>query len=58
MSLLGVAGFAEDRPVIIFDNTGVASSSGETPDTVEAMTDHVAAFVGSHKPRTQVLIEE
>jgi hypothetical protein len=40
-------GFARDRPVIIFDNTGVASSSGETPDTVEAMADHVAAFVGA-----------
>jgi len=26
-------GFAEDRPVIIFDNAGVAGSSGETPDT-------------------------
>jgi hypothetical protein len=30
-------GFAQDRPVNIFDNTGVASSSGETPDTVDAM---------------------
>src|SRR5277367_2712875 len=40
-------GFGQDRPVIIFDNTGVASSSGETPDTIEAMADHVAAFVGA-----------
>jgi pimeloyl-ACP methyl ester carboxylesterase len=40
-------GFAEDRPVIIFDNAGVAGSSGETPDTIEAMADHVAAFVGA-----------
>ena len=40
-------GFGQDRPVIIFDNTGVASSSGETPNTVEAMADHVAAFVGA-----------
>jgi pimeloyl-ACP methyl ester carboxylesterase len=24
-------GFADDRPVILFDNAGVASSSGETP---------------------------
>jgi pimeloyl-ACP methyl ester carboxylesterase len=42
-------GFAEDRPVIIFDNAGVAGSSGETPDTIEAMADHVAAFVGALK---------
>jgi pimeloyl-ACP methyl ester carboxylesterase len=42
-------GFAEDRPVIISDNAGVAGSSGETPDTVEAMADHVAAFLGALK---------
>src|SRR5258708_34218670 len=40
-------GFGQDRPVIIFDNAGVASSSGETPYTVEAMADLVAAFVGA-----------
>jgi len=33
------------RPVILFDNAGVASSSGETPDTFEAQADHVATFV-------------
>ena len=38
-------GLAEDRPVILFNNAGVASSSGETPDTVDAMADHVAIFV-------------
>jgi pimeloyl-ACP methyl ester carboxylesterase len=49
-------GFAEDRPVIIFDNTGVARSSGETPDTVEAMADHVAAFVSALElPQVDVL---
>jgi len=37
-------GFAKDRPVILFDNAGVAGSSGETPDTVEAMADHLARF--------------
>jgi hypothetical protein len=40
-------GFGEDRPVIIFDNASVAGSSGETPDTIEAMADHVAAFLGA-----------
>ena len=40
-------GFAKDRPVILFDNAGVASSSGETPGTVEAMADHAADFVNA-----------
>ncbi len=40
-------GFAKDRPVILFDNAGVAGSSGETPDTVEAMADHLARFTGA-----------
>jgi pimeloyl-ACP methyl ester carboxylesterase len=40
-------GFAKDRPVILFDNAGVASSSGETPRTVEAMADHAADFVNA-----------
>jgi alpha/beta hydrolase fold len=38
-------GFAESRPVILFDNAGVASSSGETPNTIEAMADDAVAFV-------------
>ena len=42
-------GFARDRPVILSDNAGVASSSGETPDTIEAMADQAAAFVGALK---------
>ena len=29
--------FAADREVILFNNAGVASSSGTVPDTVEAM---------------------
>jgi pimeloyl-ACP methyl ester carboxylesterase len=44
-----VNGFARDRPVILFDNAGVGSSSGETPDTIEAMADQAAAFVGALK---------
>ena len=40
-------GFATGRPVILFDNAGVASSSGETPDTVEAMADYAADFIGA-----------
>lgn len=38
-------GFASERPIILFDNAGVASSGGETPDTVEAMADHAADFI-------------
>ena len=38
-------GLAGGCPVILFDNAGVASSSGETPDTIEAMGDHAAAFI-------------
>ena len=38
--------FAANRPVILFNNAGVASSSGETPDTIDAMAEHAADFVG------------
>src|ERR1700731_493612 len=41
--------FARDCPVILFDNAGVASSGGETPDTIEAMANQAAAFVGALK---------
>src|SRR5215470_18588561 len=40
-------GFAADRPVILFDNAGVANSSGETPNTIDAMAEHAAEFVGA-----------
>src|SRR6266853_537399 len=40
-------GLGKDRPVILFNNAGVASSSGETPDTVDAMAQHAADFVGA-----------
>lgn len=38
-------GLAANRPVILFDNPGVASSGGETPDTVEAQADDAATFI-------------
>src|SRR6202521_6329510 len=38
---------AQERSVILFNNAGVASSSGETPNTIDAMGDHVAAFVNA-----------
>jgi pimeloyl-ACP methyl ester carboxylesterase len=33
--------------VILFNNAGVASSSGETPDTMDALGDHAATFVNA-----------
>ena len=36
---------AEDREVILFDNAGISSSSGEVPTSVEAMAGHAADFV-------------
>jgi pimeloyl-ACP methyl ester carboxylesterase len=38
-------GLAEGRSVILFNNAGVASSSGEPADTIEGMAFHVIAFV-------------
>jgi pimeloyl-ACP methyl ester carboxylesterase len=38
-------GFAASRPVILFNNAGIAASSGETPDTMEAMAVHAADFI-------------
>jgi pimeloyl-ACP methyl ester carboxylesterase len=38
-------GFAQDRHVVLFDNAGVAGSSGDTPSTIEEMADHAEAFV-------------
>jgi pimeloyl-ACP methyl ester carboxylesterase len=40
-------GFAKDRPVILFDNARVACSSGETPNTIDAMAEYVADFVNA-----------
>jgi pimeloyl-ACP methyl ester carboxylesterase len=40
-------GFAASRPVFLFDNAGVAGSSGETPDTIEAMADYAADFISA-----------
>jgi len=40
-------GFGRDRPVILFDNAGVASSNGETPGTVETMADRARDFVNA-----------
>lgn len=38
-------GLAKDREVILFNNAGIASSSGEVPTTIEGMAAHAAAFI-------------
>jgi pimeloyl-ACP methyl ester carboxylesterase len=38
-------GFATDREVVLFNNTGVASTSGLVPDTIEQMATDAAAFI-------------
>ncbi len=38
-------GLAKDRPIILFNNAGVASSGGEPADTVTGMARHVSAFL-------------
>src|ERR1700730_10600990 len=40
-------GFADHRPVILFDNEGGAGSSGDAPDTIDARADHAADFIGA-----------
>ncbi|MCI2418712.1 alpha/beta hydrolase [Saccharopolyspora sp. K220] len=49
-------GLAANRTVILFNNAGVASSSGETPGTAEELADNVAEFVTAmNLPRVDVL---
>jgi pimeloyl-ACP methyl ester carboxylesterase len=44
-------GLATDRPVILFNNAGVASSGGEPADTVSGMAKHVVAFINALGPK-------
>ncbi|TMR93787.1 alpha/beta fold hydrolase [Nonomuraea basaltis] len=38
-------GLAAKRPVVLFDNVGIAASAGEVPDSIETMADDAAAFL-------------
>jgi pimeloyl-ACP methyl ester carboxylesterase len=40
-------GFAKDREVILFNNAGVSSSSGEAPTSIEGMAANAIAFIGA-----------
>jgi pimeloyl-ACP methyl ester carboxylesterase len=46
-------GFAKDRQVILFNNAGISSSSGDVPTSVEEMAANAAAFIKALDP-TQV----
>jgi len=38
-------GFAKEREVILFDNAGISSSSGEVPTSIEGMAANAIAFI-------------
>jgi pimeloyl-ACP methyl ester carboxylesterase len=40
-------GLARDREVILFNNAGVSSSSGEVPTSIEGMAANAIAFIGA-----------
>jgi pimeloyl-ACP methyl ester carboxylesterase len=40
-------GFAKDREVILFNNAGVSSSSGEVPASIEGMAANAIALIGA-----------
>jgi pimeloyl-ACP methyl ester carboxylesterase len=42
-----VNALAEDRPVVVFDNTGVGRSSGSTPDNVAQMATDALRFISA-----------
>ena len=40
-----INGLAREREVILFDNAGVGLSSGQIPDNVRLMADHLLTFL-------------
>src|SRR5688572_29238145 len=42
-----VNALAKDRPVVVFDNTGVVKSSGRTPDNVAQMAEDARRFISA-----------
>jgi pimeloyl-ACP methyl ester carboxylesterase len=49
-------GFAGDREVILFNNTGVASTSGVVPDTIEQMATDAGTFIDALGLKTVDLV--
>lgn len=48
-------GLAQGREVILFDNAGISRSSGEVPNSVEAMAADAAAFIKA-VPNAQLIL--
>ena len=42
-----INGLAKDRPVVVFDNTGLGRSNGSTPDSVEQMAVDAQSFISA-----------
>src|SRR3981189_843441 len=40
-------GFAKEREVILFNNAGISSSSGQVPTSIEGMAGNAIAFIGA-----------
>jgi pimeloyl-ACP methyl ester carboxylesterase len=40
-------GLAKEREVILFNNAGISSSSGDVPQSIEGMAENAAAFIGA-----------
>jgi pimeloyl-ACP methyl ester carboxylesterase len=51
-----VNGLAKDRPIVVFDNTGVGKSSGKTPDNVPQMATDAAQFISAFDLRNVDLL--
>jgi len=45
-------GFAREREVILFNNAGISSSSGQVPTSIEGMAGNAIAFIGAWVLRT------
>jgi pimeloyl-ACP methyl ester carboxylesterase len=46
---LFISSLAAQREVILFDNAGCGKSTGEVPDSIKGMADHVTEFLASMK---------
>lgn len=44
-----ISSLAAQREVILFDNAGCGKSTGEVPDSIKGMADHVAEFLARMK---------
>lgn len=40
-----IGSLAKDRPIILFDNTGIGETNGQTPSTIEEMAEDAGNFI-------------